>query len=366
MLLGSWRQLPSFNNRGQRSDTHNELKSLVDKTQQVGIAGTTGQSLTCKSTTISNTITPTPLLPESQVDCSPSRCCYTRDNVPAWVRPVVRKVARELDRFFPNPFAEEIRGLSSLLSIDLGDMVILNIFNEFKMFCTSIVAQDTAGNIYHARNLDYLYTDFLRNISVDIDFTRDGKVSFTGTTFVGNVGVANGQRPEKFTLSIDARDGGSWWESAIEALLGRGHVVTWLVRNTLSTATDFKSAVVALSHPPLISNTYFIVGGVNPGEGAVITRRREAAVDTWFLQPHQGIWYLVETNYDHWKAPPARDDRRTPAMKALNSTGQANINLHSLLKVLSVKPILNNLTVYTTVMSAAQPQRYRSIKQMTP
>ncbi|XP_032810950.1 N-acylethanolamine-hydrolyzing acid amidase isoform X2 [Petromyzon marinus] len=288
------------------------------------------------------------------------------DNVPAWVRPVVRKVARELDRFFPNPFAEEIRGLSSLLSIDLGDMVILNIFNEFKMFCTSIVAQDTAGNIYHARNLDYLYTDFLRNISVDIDFTRDGKVSFTGTTFVGNVGVANGQRPEKFTLSIDARDGGSWWESAIEALLGRGHVVTWLVRNTLSTATDFKSAVVALSHPPLISNTYFIVGGVNPGEGAVITRRREAAVDTWFLQPHQGIWYLVETNYDHWKAPPARDDRRTPAMKALNSTGQANINLHSLLKVLSVKPILNNLTVYTTVMSAAQPQRYRSIKQMTP
>lgn len=26
----------------------------------------------------------------------------------------------------------------------------------------------------------------------------------------------------------------------------------------------------------------------------------------------QGDWYLLETNYDHWKAPLFIDDRRTP------------------------------------------------------
>lgn len=36
-----------------------------------------------------------------------------------------------------------------------------------------------------------------------------------------------------------------------------------------------------------------------------------------------GRWYVVETNYDHWKEPLFLDDRRTPAIKCLNQTGQS-------------------------------------------
>ena len=41
-----------------------------------------------------------------------------------------------------------------------------------------------------------------------------------------------------------------------------------------------------------------------------------AAVDVWRLDPPHGEnppWWLVETNYDHWKAVPKADDRRDPA-----------------------------------------------------
>lgn len=33
-------------------------------------------------------------------------------------------------------------------------------------------------------------------------------------------------------------------------------------------------------------------------------------------------WYVLETNYDHWKEPLFLDDRRTPAKKCMNQTSQ--------------------------------------------
>jgi len=45
----------------------------------------------------------------------------------------------------------------------------------FFRFCTSIVTQDTKGNIYHGRNLDYPH-DVLRNLTLDVLFMKNGKV----------------------------------------------------------------------------------------------------------------------------------------------------------------------------------------------
>lgn len=45
----------------------------------------------------------------------------------------------------------------------------------FFSFCTSIVTQDTKGNIYHGRNLDYPH-DVLRNLTLDVVFIKNGQV----------------------------------------------------------------------------------------------------------------------------------------------------------------------------------------------
>ncbi|XP_074180545.1 N-acylethanolamine-hydrolyzing acid amidase isoform X1 [Rhinolophus sinicus] len=280
------------------------------------------------------------------------------DKVPKWVHVVMQKAMGELERFLPQPFTDEIRGLCAVLNFSLADCVLVNLAYESTAFCTSIVAQDSAGHIYHGRNLDYPFGDFLRKLTVDVQFLKNGQIAYTGTTFIGYVGLWTGQSPRKFTISGDERDKGWWWENAIAAFFQRHSPISWLIRTTLGESENFEAAVYKLAKTPLIADVYYIVGGVSPWEGVVVTRNRGGPADIWPLDPLNGAWFRVETNYDHWKPVPEKDDRRTPAIKALNATGQANLTLEALFQVLSVFPVYNNYTVYTTVMSAANPDKY--------
>ncbi|XP_012579731.1 PREDICTED: N-acylethanolamine-hydrolyzing acid amidase isoform X2 [Condylura cristata] len=280
------------------------------------------------------------------------------DKVPKWVHKVIRKTEGELEHFLPQPFFGEIQGMSDFLNFSLTDCLLVNLAYESTAFCTSIVAQDSSGHIYHGRNLDYPFGNLLRKMTMDVQFLKNGQVAFTGTTFIGYVGLWTGQSPHKFTISGDERDKGWWWENMIAALFQKHSPISWLVRTTLTEAENFEAAVDKLAKTPLIADVYYIVGGVSSKEGVVITRNRGGPADIWPLDPLNGAWFRVETNYDHWEPPPREDDRRTPAIKALNATGQANLSLKALFQVLSVVPVCNNNTIYTTVMSAANPDKY--------
>jgi hypothetical protein len=86
------------------------------------------------------------------------------------------------------------------------------------------------------------------------------------------------------------------------------------------------------------------VGGLNRGEGVVLTRDQFRVVDEWRLNASSpGIekWYLLETNYDHWVPPPVHDDRRTPGMNAMNAITQDHINFETMMSVLTMKPVCN-------------------------
>ncbi|XP_066566990.1 N-acylethanolamine-hydrolyzing acid amidase [Amia ocellicauda] len=281
--------------------------------------------------------------------------------IPKWVHKAISPVVESLENYMPQPYAGEMRGASKGFGCSLADVIVLNLAYEITAFCTSIVAQDINGNLYHARNMDYPFPAILRNMTMDILYVRNGQVAYRGTTFAGYVGIWTGQSPGKFTISGDERSQGFWWENAVAAFLMKNTPASWLMRNTLEEAEDFQEAVLRLSKVPLISDVYYIVAGVNPGEGVVVTRNRRGAADIWPLNPLNGEWYRVETNYDHWTTPPPDDDRRTPAIKALNAIGQKNITLDTLYKVISVHPTCNRITIYTTVMTAAFPEKYRTV-----
>ena len=208
------------------------------------------------------------------------------------------------------------------------------------------------------RNLDDEF-QIMREMVVVLEFKRNNKLLYTGTSFAG---LMTGQKPNKFTVSYDARFMGDWqlndWRAAMVG--GRG-IIGFLTRDVFETANSFQQAVDMFSTGPLIDPCYFIVGGTQPGEGIVITRGRWNAIDLWWLKPRQGRWYLLETNYDHWTSPPPTDIRREVAEKAMNRTGRANINPVTLFKVLSIPPVCNNTTMHTTIMSAAQPWLYTTV-----
>lgn len=288
---------------------------------------------------------------------------------PAMLVEVADKIASRLDSYMPPPYADELRGVAKYSNQSLGLTVLGNVMYDMTAFgkksnakgaCTSIVAMAADGTMYHGRNLDYNLADILRNLTIVVNFQRGGQTLYTGTTYAGFVGLLTGQRPNGITISLDERDTGEWWENAIEALLaGTGAIASFVIRDTLSNSSlDFDSSLALLQRIPLIAPSYLIVGGAKPGQGAVITRDRSHAVDVWELDTSASQWYLVETNYDHWKAPPSSDNRRDPAIATMNATGQANINGDTLYKVLSTPPVLNDGTTYTTIMSATKPDLY--------
>ena len=56
--------------------------------------------------------------------------------------------------------------------------------------------------------------------------------------------------------------------------------------------------------------------------------------------------------------PPDGDNRRDPANCMMNTTGLADINNDTMYTVLSTPPVLNDGTIFTVIMSAADPDLY--------
>ncbi|KAK3605187.1 hypothetical protein CHS0354_012996 [Potamilus streckersoni] len=280
-----------------------------------------------------------------------------RSYVPENLIPLVEEIGADIDNYIKQPYATEMRGIAKALNCSLGDVVLVNLIYDISAFCTSIVSQDDHGQIWHSRNLDYDFGDMLRNITIHVDFNSQGQTVYSAITYAGYIGILSGQKPMAFSITVDERDQGSIFENILLAILDKKAVpMSFLVRDTLANQPDFESAIKHLSTTDTVSSVYFILAGVNPGEGAVITKERLETIDIWRLDPDQGRWFVVETNYDHWTTPPPSDDRRDPANKAMTRLGQQNINKVSLFAVMSVQPVLNNHTTYTVIMSPAQPQ----------
>lgn len=269
----------------------------------------------------------------------------------------------------PAPYGDEIKGLATATGIPLGEVVLYNIFYEVFTVCTSIVAEDKTGNLFHARNLDFglflgwdnktntwALSEILRTLIVNIDYQKNGKTVYKTVSFAGYVGVLSGMKPGVMTLTLNERfniDGG--FIGIIEWILGKRDAKwsSFLSRDVLETATSYKQALDMLANEEVLAPVYYILGGTKSGEGVVITRSRTKCLDQMSLNPTNKTWFVLETNYDNWKPPLIIDDRRTPGKACMNKMGQENVSFKGLYNVLSTQPVLNKLTTYTTLMQAS-------------
>lgn len=267
----------------------------------------------------------------------------------------------------PAPYNEEIIGIANATGINLGEVVLYNIFYEIFTLCTSIVGEDANGNMLHGRNLDFglflgwdikndtwKLSELLRPLIINIENVKGGVVQYKTVSFVGFVGLITGVRPNGLSMSLNERfalEGG--FVGLIEWVLNINRSQKWatfLARDILESNMTYDDALVALSKPTLLAPIYYIVGGPKPGQGAVITRERRSTVDTWKIGEGNSTWFVAETNYDHWKAPLFVDDRITPANNCMNKLGKEGFSFDGLFNVLSSKPVLNKLTVYTALI----------------
>ncbi|XP_018410318.1 PREDICTED: acid ceramidase [Nanorana parkeri] len=270
----------------------------------------------------------------------------------------------------PSPFGEEMKGVADAAGLPLGEIMLFNIFYEVFSVCTSVVAQDTSGKLFHARNLDFglflgwdvknnswIVSELLKPLVVNVNFQRNNKTAFMSTSFAGYIGMLTGMKPGVLTLTMNERfslDGG--YIGILEWILGKRHGVWmgFLTRSVLENATSYDEAKDLLSKTEMLAPAYFILGGNKPGQACVITRSRTSSINFWELDTQKGEWYVLETNYDHWKPPLVIDNRRDPAMKCMKTKGQKSISFTTIYDVLSTKPVLNKLTTYTAMMSISE------------
>uniref|UniRef100_A0A5F9CNG8 Acid ceramidase n=1 Tax=Oryctolagus cuniculus TaxID=9986 RepID=A0A5F9CNG8_RABIT len=246
---------------------------------------------------------------------------------------------------FPGPFEEEMKGIADVTGIPLGHLLHGRNM-DFGIFLG-----------WNVNNNTWTVTEDLKPLTVNLDFQRNNKTVFKASSFAGYVGMLTGFKPGLFSLTLNERfsiNGG--YLGVLEWILGKKDAmwIGFITRSVLENSTSYEEAKNILTKTKLLAPAYFILGGNRSGEGCVITRERKDALDVYELAAKQGRWYVVETNYDRWKNPLFLDDRRTPAKMCLNRTTQENISFAALYDVLSTKPVLNKLTVFTTLMDVTR------------
>ncbi|XP_071452473.1 acid ceramidase-like [Hetaerina americana] len=275
-----------------------------------------------------------------------------------------------LAKTLPKEYYEEMVGIAEVINAQLGEIVFFNVFYELFTVCTSIIIESPTGEIYHGRNLDFglfmgwnvknstwITTEFLKKLAVKLEFHKNGTVLYTSINFAGYIGILTGVKKDLFSLSVNERfrlNGG--FIGISEWILGFRNEkwMGMLTRQVMEYADSYNSAQKMLSSPKLLAPVYFILAGKKSHEGSIITRGRDSS-DLWTLgeKSHRNAsWYLVQTNYDHWKKPPFYDNRRDPAEYCLEKAGPQHPE-KTLQGVLSTRPVLNKLTVLSATMQAA-------------
>lgn len=273
----------------------------------------------------------------------------------------------------PPVYAAEIRAIAAATDIDLGLIFLYNIAYELEGACTSIVAQNSNGDVFHARNLDFglfdgwdngtntwALAEKLRPLLFNARFIKGGVTFYNATVYAGYVGLLTGMRTGNFSITVDTRFDLNIDSGLISWLKGNhsGHFLSFTTRNVMENNFTFADALETLNNTKMIGPSYIILGGINPGEGAVITREQALSLHLMTLSAalQNNTHFILETNYDHWVPAPFFDDRRTPATDCMKKIGPQGTSLPALFDVLSGRPNLNEMTTYTTLMHVATGQ----------
>ena len=252
----------------------------------------------------------------------------------------------------------EIQGCANFVGFDFNTVAVMQFLYEYENGCTSIVYRHANNTIVHGRNLDFPFAPLLRQMVINIDFVRGGNYMYSATTFPCYFGIISGSKPNGFSVSVDERHASSSFGKKIALIRNLLGLVTFregdtiAIRRAFETFDTFAQVVKYLGSVPVVAPTYYIIGGVSGNEGAVITRNRWDTANYWYLS--DTTWFLVETNYDHWKPQPANDDRADAAIASMTAIGQADMDIPAFLSVFDAYPVLQEVkTVYTAVMSPA-------------
>lgn len=198
----------------------------------------------------------------------------------------------------------------------------------------------------------------MRSIAYNANFVRSGKYAFDAVMFSGALGVYTGVKEGAFSISENKREpvdnyNSSLIENLILTFSGFSEV-SWVLRDTLDQCNDYQCAYNKISKDHMSTLGYVILAGTKGDEGAIIARDRLGPAHIDQLSEKDGVWYLVQTNNDHWSSDKRKGGcfyRCAAAKKHIEQIGQDKIELYLITKkVLKYTPNVNKETIYTSML----------------
>ncbi|KAL9654092.1 hypothetical protein ABK040_011635 [Willaertia magna] len=288
-------------------------------------------------------------------------------------------------------YKEELEAIANQANVPLGLFSLIQLSYELFACCTSIIKQDYNNVPIHVRSMDW-EMPILREYTVQLNFTRNGKTVFKASSWAGYVGILTGCRVGAFSVSINFRrtEDGTFGKNVLKSITS-GWPISFLVREVLQDCTSYEEACAVLQNSKLIAPVYITVAGCHEGQGKIITRNRETYSYENTLSLNTVLYLdktvnnyvydasnyaLIQTNVDWWledkekkkcnilysrerlkKAQSLMEEIHNCSIKGnLNdNSGSDNNDSNTLFNLINIfdtnnYPILNETTIYTTAM----------------
>ena len=145
---------------------------------------------------------------------------------------------------FDDEIILEMKGISNLLKIKFNTFILGNFLNEFYAMCSSLMFRNSDGQVVLGRNFDYMFTETLRSLTIDVEFIRSGKLLYRAVTFAGYLGVATGMRSGAFAITLNQRDlldSYVFWE--LLGIYSGSKASSFAIRHVFETYDNYSEAV---------------------------------------------------------------------------------------------------------------------------
>lgn len=96
--------------------------------------------------------------------------------------------------------------LADFLGLEVAQTFGVSAVTAVSTYCTSIVARDLDGSIVHVRNLDFSYTEVMKQLVFDAITVKDGHAKVKAPSIAGFYGIYTGEKEGAFSISYNARE----------------------------------------------------------------------------------------------------------------------------------------------------------------
>jgi hypothetical protein len=258
-------------------------------------------------------------------------------------------------------YINELRGISEKAGIELEKLIILQLCYELFACCTSVIINEN-DKIIHYRTMDWEMPE-LKELTIELDFIKNGKHLFRATSWAGYVGVMTCIKPNVCTIALNYRRIGDSVLTNLNKSVTGSWPVGFLIRHLMETENSYDKIKDYLSHSALISPCYLTIGGVRTGEGVVLCRTRDSVdkIQTLGKTNHN---FLVQTNIDYdyetnkSVANIMYSQQRIRLVKNIMKDYDKTNDLKTIIQRFNIWPIINETTVYVTIMCCNDNRMY--------